>query len=164
MPAAPELRDAFGDIRVIEVLQKLESKHLAKTDGHIGVAGKIKVNLEGKSQYAQPSGQNTHFGYFHSGNLRPKQSDIIGEKNLFSKSCDKPADAFSKEISIFPAAVELFGHSRITDNRSRNQLGEKSDISAEADDVFLHLGVSTIYVNSVGHCLEGIKRNPDRKR
>ena len=45
MPAPPELGDGGGDIRVVEVLGKVEAQHLAHADAHHGVAGKVEIEL-----------------------------------------------------------------------------------------------------------------------
>ena len=40
MPASPEFTDAFGDVRIIEVLQEMKPEDTAKADGHVGVGPK----------------------------------------------------------------------------------------------------------------------------
>ena len=45
VPAPPELGDGGGDIRVVEVLRKVEAQHLAHADAHHGVAGKVEIEL-----------------------------------------------------------------------------------------------------------------------
>ena len=49
MPPSPELGNALGKVGVVKVFQEMEAKDSAQTDGHIAVAGEIKVELEGKS-------------------------------------------------------------------------------------------------------------------
>ena len=38
MPASPEVCDRGGDVRVVEVLEKVEAEHFTKTYRHIGIA------------------------------------------------------------------------------------------------------------------------------
>ena len=45
MPAAPKILNGFGDIRVAEIFGKINAKNSPETDRHIGIAGKIKINL-----------------------------------------------------------------------------------------------------------------------
>ena len=57
MPPPPEFRHAFGYVRIVEILKKMEAEHTTKTDGHIGVAGKIEIDLEGEEQNAYPGAE-----------------------------------------------------------------------------------------------------------
>ncbi len=54
MPSAPELGDTLTDIGIVEVLEELKAEHVAQTARHIRVAGKVKVDLEGISDDADP--------------------------------------------------------------------------------------------------------------
>ena len=58
MPTPPEFRDAAGQIGVPKVLREPEAENPAKADGHVAVAGKIIVNLQGERNRAQPVVQN----------------------------------------------------------------------------------------------------------
>ena len=46
MPAPPELRSGAGDERVVEVFAEVEAEDLSEADRHIGIAGKVEVDLE----------------------------------------------------------------------------------------------------------------------
>ena len=46
MPPSPEFRNALGHIRIIKILQKMKAEHPAQTDSHIGISGKIKIDLK----------------------------------------------------------------------------------------------------------------------
>ena len=48
-------RNAAGDIGIIKVLSKMESKDFSKTDRHVAGSGEIVVNLQGKGDSIQPS-------------------------------------------------------------------------------------------------------------
>ena len=58
MPTPPEFRDAAGQIGVPKVLREPEAENPAKADGHVAIAGKIIVNLQGERNRAQPVVQN----------------------------------------------------------------------------------------------------------
>ena len=57
MPAAPEAGEAFGAIGTAEVFGENETKRLAKADGHIGIAGEVKIDLERESEKPHPGTQ-----------------------------------------------------------------------------------------------------------
>ena len=46
MPAAPEFTGRNGQIGIIEVFKKLKTEHLTESDRHVGVSGKIVIDLE----------------------------------------------------------------------------------------------------------------------
>jgi len=48
VPAFPEFGDGSGEIRAFEVVHELESHHLCRTDGDIGISGEVAVDLEGE--------------------------------------------------------------------------------------------------------------------
>ena len=75
MPAAPEFRDRLRNVGIVEVLQKIESQHLAKSDRHIGVSGEIKVDLEGIADGADPGGEAALLG---NGKRRNALIDLTG--------------------------------------------------------------------------------------
>ena len=52
MPALPELRHTFADVRVVEVLGELETDHPSDADGHVAVTREVKINLEGVGEDA----------------------------------------------------------------------------------------------------------------
>ena len=54
MPAPPEFGDGAGDIRVVEILLKPETENSAESDCHIAVAGKVKIELQGKAHGVEP--------------------------------------------------------------------------------------------------------------
>ena len=60
MPPAPELGDGAGDVGIVKVLQKVESKHPAKANGHVRIAGEVEVDLEGVGNDAQPRKAGGH--------------------------------------------------------------------------------------------------------
>ena len=46
MPPAPEFRNAAGYVGIVEVFRVMEPQHPAHADGHIGIGGKIQVNVQ----------------------------------------------------------------------------------------------------------------------
>ena len=59
---------------------------------------------------------------------------------------------------------QLVGNGGVTDDRPGNQLGKQGDIGAKIDDVPLGLDLSTVYINGVGHGLEGVKGDANGQR
>ena len=57
MPALPELCNILTEEWMPEVFIKMESKYTADSDCHIGITGKVKVNLHGVQDDTVPSTQ-----------------------------------------------------------------------------------------------------------
>ena len=54
MPSAPKVLNASCGIRKIEVFFELEPQHPAQTNCHIGISGKVKIDLQGICNDPQP--------------------------------------------------------------------------------------------------------------
>ena len=83
MPTAPKLSDARRVVRIVEVLRKMETHHLAQAYRHVGIASEIEVKLHGVSCNGNPS-----CTCIHDGEIRSQQSihlctNHIGYQHLF---------------------------------------------------------------------------------
>ena len=54
MPSSPKFGDTPRQIWICKVFGKMKTEHTAKTDSHITVSGKIKVDLKGKGNRIEP--------------------------------------------------------------------------------------------------------------
>ena len=57
MPPPPETGETFRTVRTAEVFGENETKRLTKADGHIGIAGEVKIDLERESEKPHPGTQ-----------------------------------------------------------------------------------------------------------
>ena len=53
VPSSPKFRDALGKIRVSEVAHQVDVEQLGRADGHVGIGGKITVDLECETDRGQ---------------------------------------------------------------------------------------------------------------
>ena len=58
VPATPELRDACGDIRIVEVFGKTEAENASESYRHIGIPGKIEIDVQHICRGVQPIKQH----------------------------------------------------------------------------------------------------------
>lgn len=163
MPSAPEVSDGFGNVRIIEVLQEVKAQHFAKADCHIGVAAEVEVDLEGKAYDAEPCRQHRLIRRGQRGNLFIYLTDIVGQQYFLGKSADEPSDAFIEFGAVNGAVIQLFGDIGIAYNWSGNQLRKHRDIGTEGDQTLLRVCFSAVQVNRIGHRLERIEADADRK-
>ena len=45
VPAAPKLRDTFGQVGIVEILNKMKAQNPAQANGHIRITGKIEIDV-----------------------------------------------------------------------------------------------------------------------
>ena len=119
MPPPPELGKALGDIGEVEVLGEVKAHHLAQADGHLGIAGKVKVNLEGIGRRSHPGqGRGDTAKAQGFGNLGPQRADVVGNQHLFPQAHDKHSDPLGYLSQIDGALLQLLGDIGVPDNGS----------------------------------------------
>ena len=161
MPALPEICDAVRDKRIVEVFREVEAQHAAEADRHIGITGKVEVDLESVSNRAQPSGEHSRCGL--CGGYFPEKADVVGEQDLLGETADEAACAFRKQIRRVIAVFQFFGNALIADDGTGNQLREERDVGSEVQQIFLCVDFTAVDINRVAHRLKGIKRNANRQ-
>jgi hypothetical protein len=161
MPSSPEFGDASGNKGIIEVFEKIKAEDLAKPYGHIAVSREVEVDLQGVGDTVQPVEEH---GFVVGGKKRGAETrEHIRNENLFSETDDEAADTVGDFFKTVCSCFKLRGNIRITDNGTRNQLREEGHVQKELEKAFLHLGISAVNVNYVGHGLEGEKADTDGK-
>ena len=75
-----------------EVLHERETQHMAEADGHIRISGKIKVDLEGIGQGAQPRGQRGNAGALKAHGVKYGAGQV-GQQYFFREAEDEAEGA-----------------------------------------------------------------------
>jgi len=161
MPPPPEIGNTAGDIGIIKVLKELKAQHLSETYSHIGISGKVEIQLEGIEDYSQPRAENRPFILRKSGEGVPHCSCGIGKEHLFRETGNKGPETGGKEADAVFSFSELIVNVLVSDYRTCYQLWEESYVCAEGCKTFLYPRVSPVYVDNVGQGLEGIKGYAD---
>ena len=157
VPPAPEFGYAGTDVGVVEVFQEFKAEHPPQASCHVGIAGKVKVDLQGVGQDAHPGGEGSPFCL----EKIPQIAHGVGQEHLFSQAQDKQLDAGGKVVDILPAGLHLLRHILIPDNGAGNQLGEQGDIGTEDQGILLNRRIVAVHINHIAHGLEHIKGNAD---
>ena len=158
MPPAPEVGYGHRLIRIAEVFGEFEAEHPAETDGHVRIAGKVKVYLEGIRYRARPRHKRGNIAAERV-DIRPHRAHLVCKQHLFAETDNEAHNALG-EIGRCDAAVgKLILNIGITHDGACYELGEHGDVHAEVDEIFLHPDIVAINVDGVAHCLEGVKRN-----
>ena len=126
MPAPPEIRDAGGGVGIAEVFREVETKHPAEADRHIGIAGKIEIDLEGERRKADPGGENRQA--FRSPAPKPSARSppaVFASSTFLARPTVKPADARSKVGKGLLPVLQLAGYGLHSDDRPGDELGNR---------------------------------------
>ena len=110
MPAAPKFRDRFRNIRIIKILNISEAKHVTKPNRHIGVSGKIKIDLKRISEDTQPCAEHRGFRQIPADQARCNLTRNIGEQHLLAEPVTKRVMTFGKAgkvISRFSSCAAI---------------------------------------------------------
>ena len=122
MPAPPEIGNTVGKKRIVEVFQKSEPQHPSKADGHVGIAGKVEIDLEAVGDDAQPRRQ--HRGSSLRGCCLPQKTDVICQQYLFPDTTGEAFRPIGKEVSGAIPVLQLVRYRLVADDGARNQLRE----------------------------------------
>ena len=141
----------------------MEAQHVAHAHGHIGITGKVEIDLEGKGQDPHPYHKDAAVRRKDGRDLRPQGAGLIGQQDLFSQAHHETADPQGKTLKAFGPGVQLRGNVLVADNGAGNELGEHGHIGSEAYDIVLDRSLAPVYVDGVGHGLERIKGDPNGK-
>ena len=86
----------------------MKSQNCSQSDRHIRISGKVKIDLERKSDNSKPCHQDTHLIIFQGRYLCPQKSEIVGQKNFFRKSRHKAFRSVADGIQIGTPFLKIF--------------------------------------------------------
>ena len=159
MPPPPELRDAGGDVGIVEVFYKMEPEDTAQTDGHIAVTGKVEVKVQHIGCGVKPDEQDGDVrGAFVGGD---QFIEDIGQQYLFGKAEDEAAGAVGGIGQRVGAMLQLGGDIRVPDDGPGDELGEHGHIRGKVNEIPLGSHIAPVYVDDVAQNLEGVKADAD---
>ena len=157
MPSSPELFNAAADIRIIEVLFEMKTKHPSKTDSHITVSAEIKINLQHIGNGTCPCSQDIDLRRCRPEKGICHKSHGIGDQNLFTKTCCKPADPCKGSLQCLSPCIYLNLYVMVFYYRSCDQLREKGYIEKYLAKILLCLCGTAVYIDHIRQCLESKK-------
>ena len=91
VPAAPEFRNACGNVRVVEIFGKPESENASEPDCHVRISGKVEIDVQHIRHGVQPVKQHGFLAVcLEFGNDQRRR---IRKKNLLCKTDGKARDS-----------------------------------------------------------------------
>ncbi len=166
MPAAPEVDDRGGFVGGIEIERQPDAEHPGQANGHVRIAGKVEVELEGVGQGAAPGlekgqGRSGLRGVEHG---RRIDRHAIGQHHLFEEPQGEDGQAHRQVFrleAVNGRPGELGKHLMVVDDGAGNQLREEGHEEGVMQEA-VFVGLATIGVDQVGDLLEG--EEGDRQR
>ena len=150
MPASPEFLHGTGHIWIIKILLKPEAKHFSKSDCHIGVSGKIIINLKHIKTCTKPQCFSGYCIRSVLKNIIYDLSKCICQKYLFPKSPAEAHNPCCKLRNRLPSFQNLLRNIPVLYNRTCNKLGEKSNIQKHMPEIPLCLYFLSVHVDHIG--------------
>ena len=161
MPPAPVFADAFGQVGVVEVLRQIQPEEAADADGHIAVAGKVKIQLQHVGHVPQHQHGGGHGVGGHRGHPLVDQGDLVGDDGLFGKTEDEPFDAIGKAVSGhtagFAPGIQHGGLLPVTDDGAGGTVAEEGKEHKEPQGIAGGLHMADGHVDAVADGREDVE-------
>ena len=163
MPPAPELGDVAAEIRHVEVAHQLDPEKLRRSDGDVGVAREVTIDLESEEDGREQKCASRLLRVSRK-HLVDIHCAVVGHHDFLEqapKDLTHPVD--SSVVIKLAFLQELRQQVRRPFDRSSHELWEERDEGEEGDDVLGRLNLAAIDIDGVGKRLERVERDADGK-
>ena len=162
MPPAPEVSDGGGGVGIPKVLRGRKAQSLSQADGHIAVAGEVKVNLQQVAGRPQP-GQ----GQIQAPRLQGKHpigclSQSGAQEHLFPQSHNESADTGSGFRNGQPPGCQLGGKLVIPGNGPGGDLREEGKVLQKVPKAAVCVFRTAVSIHQEADGLEQEEGHPQR--
>lgn len=170
VPSPPELGDAPGDVRIVEVDLELEPEHFPESDGHLRITREVIEQLQGIADHAEPRDRRIdHLRiFFHD--QRDRLAEDICQEHLLRQADDEDLDPVRKLLHAVGPAVQVRLDVMVPYDRPGDQLREHGYVQRQADQIPLNDPLGGIFrripvhVDHIGKPLECEKGDADGQR
>ena len=132
MPSPPKLDDGRGFVRRVEIQRQNDPENPRRADRHVGVTGKIEIQLEGIGEGTLPRGEKFErmSGIGAGEHRRRERRDAIRKNGLLGEPDEKDRET-DRDVHGLGlkrlAAFELRHHLAVMDDRSGDELRKETD-------------------------------------
>jgi len=89
VPAPPELRHRLRDVGRVEILLEAKSQQARQPDRHVGITGKIEIDLQRETAQREPGLPGAEAGGVGGECLVDEAAERIGDQQLAAHSARK---------------------------------------------------------------------------
>jgi len=154
VPPLPVLRDVDGEERQAEVFQAPDTQYPAHTDGHVGIAGEVGVQLEGveHGSNGQRGSVVVRIVVEHGIGVA---ANHVGHAHLLEHTPQHALAAFGDVGPIhLMSRSQLLQEGLRTVNRAGENGGEEGHVGSKTDEVALRVHLSAVNLDQVADELE----------
>ena len=142
----------------MEVEREADAEQAGGTEGHVGVAGEIEVELERIGDRADPGFGHRRVAPVGGGEAEDRGGDageVVGDHHLLEQAAEEDPER-DREVAVpaVMALAELRHHLAVMDQRPGDQVGEEGDEEQVVGEVIL-LGLAAVGIDEVGDLEEG---------
>ncbi len=143
---------------------KGDGEHAREAEGHVGIAGKIEVQLKGVAEDADPGAGEAKAvrvgveGVGHG-------TEAIGEQDFFAEPEEEPGDADGEVVAAEAGAAvcgELRHHLAVVDDGACDEVGEEGDEEDVGEEILAGCNVLR-EVDEIGDLGEGEEGDAKRE-
>ena len=163
VPPAPKLGNVAAEIRNVEIAHKPDTEQLRRSDGNVGIAREVAVNLEGEKNGSQKQCAAA-LVLISTENLIHINGTIISHHDFLEQAPKDLLHAVDGFVIIeFPRLLKLRQEICGTLDRSSHQLRKETHESEKLHNVMCRLQFTAINVNAVAQGLENVETDADRQ-
>ena len=122
MPAPPEVLNAAGQIRLVEVFREMKTQHQAQANGHGAIACKVEKQLQRVGQAADP-GVDKRGVVEVKRNIHQRRQGV-GNQHFHAHADHETARTQGEILPVEITLGEFATHPVITNDRPRNRVAE----------------------------------------
>ena len=168
MPAAPIFADGAGQVGIVEVFGQLQPKEAADANGHIAVAGKVKIQLHHVGQVPQHQRRSGQGGSGHRGHAGIDQGQLVSDQSFLRKTQHQPFDAVAEAIQadlpFCRLGVEIRQLLVISHNGARGAVPEKREEYKKAERAARGLHLAVCHIRQIADGGKDVKADAQRQR
>lgn len=163
MPTTPEFGDVAAEIGYIEVAAQTDAEQFGAADSDIAIARKVAINLNREQDGGkEKSGAVVPIGVFENG--VDIEAAAVGDHHLFEKAPQHLTQTVDRQrVAEAAGLFELREETRGALDGAGNQLGEETDIGKKGNAIAGGLKRTSVDVDAIAQCLEGVERNAHRQ-
>ena len=163
MPSPPEVGDRGSEIGEIEIDREGVTKQSSDGDCHVGVAGKVTVNLDRVKKHADPGARST-VGLWIGKKLIDKRRDPIRHARLFDEAAEEKHQC-GAHVDLCPSRPGFGLRKKMhrSNDRTRHEGREEADKKGEIEKAAFRADMPAINLDRIANRLKGVKADSVRK-